>query len=158
RMISKGVILPNSVSTPVYFEAVNLSKVDVRVIKIYENNVLQFLQSYNLNDNNTYDIKRVGRRIAKKTIDLKNDDLAGNGSWKAHAINLSEYFEVDPGAIYQLEFSFKKEYIIYQCTETIPEEESIETNEEEYYEEDPYYADSSEDEEIREQRYWDNEI
>src|SRR5690606_27933298 len=52
RMISKGVILPNSASTPVYFEAVNLSKVDVRVIKIYENNVLQFLQSYNLNDNN----------------------------------------------------------------------------------------------------------
>lgn len=158
RMVSKGVILPNSTSTPVYFETVNLSKVDVRVIKIFEDNVLQFLQSYNLNDNNIYDIKRVGRRIAKKTIDLKNDDLAGNGSWKAHAINLSEYFEVDPGAIYQLEFSFKKEYIIYQCTETIPEEESIETNEEEYYEEDPYYADSSEDEEIREQRYWDNEI
>src|SRR5690554_2298876 len=164
RMISNGVILPNSTSTPVYFEAVNLSKVDVRVIKIYENNVLQFLQSYNLNDNNTYDIKRVGRRIAKKTIELKNDDLGDNGSWKAYAINLSEYFKADPGAIYQLEMSFKREYITYDCSETASEE--IEENEEEgdeyyddYYEVEPYYtSDSSEDEEIREERYWDNVI
>src|SRR5690606_14589630 len=45
-----------------------------------------------------------------------------------------------------------------QCAETIPEEESTETNEDEYYEEAQYYPDSSEDEEIREQRYWDNEL
>ncbi|WP_139853986.1 alpha-2-macroglobulin family protein [Aequorivita sinensis] len=155
RMISKGVILPNSASTPVYFEAVNLSKVDVRVIKIYENNVLQFLQSYNLNDINTYDIRRVGRRIAKKTIDLKNDDLSSNGSWKAYAINLSEYFKADPGAIYQLEISFKKDYIIYDCAETTASEEDSNEN----YEEDPYYTfDPSEDEDIREERYWDNQI
>jgi len=152
RMISKGVILPNSASTPVYFEAVNLSKVDVRVIKIYENNVLQFLQSYNLNDNNTYDIKRVGRRVAKKTIDLKNDGLGNNDSWKAYAINLSEYFKADPGAIYQLELSFKKDYITYDCTETSTE--ATKENEEDSY----YTNDSSEDEEIREERYWDNEI
>ena len=163
RMVSKGVILPNSASTPVYFEAVNLSKVDVRVIKIYESNVLQFLQSYNLSDPNTYDIKRVGRRIAKKTIELKNDGLGSHGSWKAYGINLSEYFKADPGAIYQLEFSFKNDYIIYDCAETISEEENTEESEDEYYddyyEEDPYYAtDSSEDEEIREQLYWDNEI
>lgn len=164
RMISKGVILPNSASTPVYFEAVNLSKVDVRVIKIYESNVLQFLQSYNLDNTNTYDIKRVGRRIAKKTIELKNEDLGNNGSWKSYAINLSEYFKADPGAIYQLEFSFKKDYITYDCTETASEviEETDEEGDEyydDYYEEDAYYAnDSSEDEEIREERYWDNEI
>ncbi|AFL80594.1 large extracellular alpha-helical protein [Aequorivita sublithincola DSM 14238] len=164
RMISKGVILPNSTSTPVYFEAVNLSKVDVRVIKIYENNVLQFLQSYDLNDNNTYDIKRVGRRIAKKTIDLKNAGLGSDNSWKAYAINLSEYFKADPGAIYQLELSFKKEYIAYDCTETTSEATEENDDEEDeyyddYYEEDSYYAeDSSEDEELREERYWDNEI
>src|SRR5690554_768233 len=148
RMISKGVILPNSASTPVYFEAVNLSKVDVRVIKIYENNVLQFLQSYNLNDNDTYVIRRVGRRIAKKTIDLKSDGLGDNGSWKAYAINLSEYFNSDPGAIYQLELSFKMDYITYDCDEIISEEKNIDGSEDEYEEEDPYYAiDSSEDEE-----------
>lgn len=162
RMISNGVILPNSTSTPIYFEAVNLSKVDVRVIKIYENNVLQFLQSYNLNDSDTYDIRRVGRRIAKKTIDLKTEGLSDNGSWKAYAINLSEYFNADPGAIYQLELSFKRDYITYDCSALTSEKEINEEDEEgedDYYEQDPYYAtDSSEDEEIREQRYWDNEI
>ena len=162
RMISKGVILPNSASTPVYFEAVNLSKVDVRVIKIYQDNVLQFLQSYNLNDNDTYDIRRVGRRIAKKTIDLKAEGFSDDGSWKAYAINLSEYFNADPGAIYQLELSFKRDYITYDCSDLILENEIDEEGEEgedDYYEQDPYYAmDTSEDEEIREQRYWDNEI
>lgn len=158
RMISKGVILPNSSAAPVYFEAVNLSKVDVRVIKIYQDNVMQFLQNYNLNDNNTYDIRRVGRRIAKKTIDLKSDGVGDNGNWKAYAVNLSEYFKTDPGAIYQLELSFKKDYITYEC-ESLSEEKNDEESEDEYYDYDPYYAmDSSEDEEIREQRYWDNEI
>lgn len=158
RMISKGVILPNSASTPVYFEAVNLAKVDVRVIKIYENNLLQFLQSYNLNDPNIYDIRRVGRRIAKKTIELQNDGLGSNGTWKAYGINLSEYFKADPGAIYQLEFSFKKEYITYECPENKTQtEEDAEL--ENYYADDAYLADNpSEDEEFREERYWDNEI
>ncbi|WP_026452108.1 alpha-2-macroglobulin family protein [Aequorivita capsosiphonis] len=159
RMISKGVILPNSALSPVYFEAVNLSKVDVRVIKIYENNVLQFLQNYDLNDPNTYDIRRVGRRIAKKTIELKNVDLSDNGSWKAYAINLSEYFKADPGAIYQLELSFKQDYITYDCAETASTENSNEEEDDYYdYQQDSYYTDDSSEEEIREQRYWDNEI
>lgn len=157
RMISKGVILPNSDATPVYFEAVNLSKVDVRVIQIFENNVLQFLQNYNLNDNQVYDIRRVGRRIAKTTIDLENSEFTSNGNWKAYAVDLSKYFKASPGAIYQLEFSFKKEYALYDCSGI---QETEEDAEEDYgYSGDPYYdPDMSEDEEIREQRYWDNEI
>ncbi len=66
RLVSSGVILPNSNNLKFNFEAVNLKAVDVRVIKIYENNVLQFLQENNLNGINRYNIKRVGRRIAKK--------------------------------------------------------------------------------------------
>ncbi|WP_347373547.1 MG2 domain-containing protein [Aequorivita sp. Q41] len=161
RMVSKGVILPNSASSPVYFEAVNLSKVDVRIVKIYESNVLQFLQGYNLNDNNTYNIKHVGRRIAKKTIELNKDNISNTGSWKAYGINLSEYFNADPGAIYQLELSFKKDYIIYDCAETATQENEVDEDEyyDEYYEEDPYYTTNpEEDEEEREARYWDNEL
>lgn len=155
RMISKGVVLPNSASIPIHFEAVNLSKIDVRVIKIFENNVLQFLQAYNLNEINTYDIKRVGRRIAKTTIDLDQNKVGDNGSWKAYAINLSEYFKADPGAIYQLELSFKKEYITYECIDALVEDDE---NEDEYYDENEYGASSSSDEELQEERYWDNEI
>ena len=44
RLLSNGTILPNSRELKFNFEAVNLSKVDVRIIKIFEDNVLQFLQ------------------------------------------------------------------------------------------------------------------
>ena len=53
RLISNGSILPNSEDLTFNFEAVNLSKVDVRVIKIFEDNVLQFLQENNMNSNYT---------------------------------------------------------------------------------------------------------
>src|SRR5690554_2041314 len=151
RLISKGVILPNSTTTPIYFETVNLSKVDIRVIKIFEENVMQFLQGNNLDENDTYDIRRVGRRVAKKTIDLNSKSTDNNGVWKAYAINLSDFFKTDPGAIYQLELSFKKDYITYDCTESTPQQDE---DEDDWY----YSEDTSEDEEAREQRYWDNEI
>ena len=159
RMISKGVVLPNSASTPIYFEAVNLSKIDVRVIKIFESNVLQFLQSYNLNEINTYNINRVGRRIAKATIDLEQNKIGDNGSWKAYAINLSEYFNADPGALYQLELSFKKDYVSFECADVVSDEnEGEEESYDDYYEEDYGGVSFSEDEELREEQYWDNEI
>ena len=115
RLLSQGVILPNASSTPLYFEAVNLSAVDVRIIKIFEDNVLQYLQTSNLNTTDWYDLNRVGRRIAKKTITLKDVQLGEDGIWKSYGINLAEYFNADPGAIYRVELSFKKDYALYNC-------------------------------------------
>ncbi|GHC43633.1 alpha-2-macroglobulin family protein [Ulvibacter litoralis] len=160
RLLSKGVILPNAASTPLYFEAVNLSEVDVRVIKIFEDNVLQFLQSSNLDNSSSYNLKPVGRRIAKKTISLQNKGMENNGLWKAHAINLSEFFNADPGALYRVELSFKKEYINYDCS--VSTSETTEEDEDEYYD-DMYYEEASttstdSDEDEREERYWDNEL
>ena len=160
RLLSKGVILPNAASTPLYFEAVNLSAVDVRIIKIYEPNMLQYLQGANLNDNSTYNLKRVGRRIAKKTITL-SDGIADNGNWRAHGINLSELFKADPGALYRVEISFKKEYTTYDCDAAPANTTNTENDyyEEDYYEED--YASNEanfDDEDEREERYWDNEL
>ena len=149
RLISKGTILPNANSTPYYFETVNLSAVDVRIIKIYQDNILQYLQTANLNSNNVYDIKRVGRRIAKKTINLTENSIGSKGTWKAHALNLSEFFKTDPGAIYRVELSFKKEYTTYDCAEITSEE----TENENYY----VSTDETYEDELEEQ-YWDNEI
>lgn len=161
RLISSGSILPNAASTPLYFETVNLSSVDVRVIKIFENNMLQYLQSADLNDANYYDLRKVGRRVAKKTINLQGNSIGDNGLWKAYALNLSEFFNADPGALYRVEISFKKEYSNYDCTAS--ESASETDNEEDYYEDDYYYeeeyavADTG-DEDEREERYWDNEL
>ena len=149
RLLSKGVILPDAASTPIYFEAVNLRSVDIRVIQIFENNMLQFLQTSNLDNNSSYNLKRVGRRVAKKTMQLEKSGIESDGIWKAYAVNLSEFFNASPGALYQVEFSFSKDYSLYDC-------EGEETSSEDDYVE---YADASNlDEEELEERYWDNEL
>ena len=44
NMLGKGVIIPNSDQLILPFEAVSLKAVDVTIVKIFENNVDQFLQ------------------------------------------------------------------------------------------------------------------
>ncbi|XMO88070.1 MG2 domain-containing protein [Algibacter sp. AS12] len=156
RLISNGTILPNSEQLKFNFEAVNLSAVDVRVIKIFEDNILQFLQDNNLSSNNTYDIKKVGRRIAKQTITLQTA-AENSGKWKAYSIDLSQYFKADAGAIYRIELSFNKNYSLYDCESNagISNSESDDYYEDDYDEGD-YTETDSEDEELREEAYWDN--
>lgn len=161
RLLNNGVILPNSNNLSLNFEAVNLKAVDVRVIKIYEKNVLQFLQSNHLNSKDRYNIRRVGRRIAKKTIRLIKNDISNNGKFKTYAVDLSKLINTEPGAIYRVEFSIKKEYALYACDGS----ELNDNLNEDSYEEDYYYDElgnlSKEeiaDLEEREEKYWDNLI
>jgi uncharacterized protein YfaS (alpha-2-macroglobulin family) len=162
RLISNGSILPNSKNLKFNFEAVNLSKVDVRVIKIFEDNVLQFLQENNINSNNEYHIKHVGRRIAKETITLIQDATQNTGKWKAYSIDLSKYLKADPGAIYRVELSYKKDYSLYDCSSnsntTEIEDDYYDEYYDDYYEEDFYASEDISEEEanLREERYWDN--
>ena len=165
KLINSGVILPNSNKLNFNFEAVNLKYVDVRVIKIYENNVLQFLQSNNLDTDNKYQVRRVGRRIAKKTIKLINSDIENDGKFKTYSVDLSKLIHAEPGAIYRVELSMKQEYALYICdgSETVSNNED--DYEEDYYEDDYYYDETqnytiAEAKELdeREEQYWDNLI
>ena len=71
KLLDNGNILPNSNNLKINFKAVNLKAVDVSVLKIYENNILQFLQTNNLNGSSS--LQRVGRPIARKRIYLNNN-------------------------------------------------------------------------------------
>jgi len=158
RLISNGTILPNSEELKFNFEAVNLSAVDVRVIKIFEDNVLQFLQDHNLNGSNKNDIKKVGRRIAKQTIQLQTA-AENSGKWKVYSIDLSDFFKAEPGAIYRVELSFDKRYSLYNCEENANVSDPEDAYDD-YYEEEEYNAEylesNTEDDELREEEYWDN--
>lgn len=144
RLLSSGTILPNSQNLKFNFEAVNLSAVDVRVIKVFQNNVLQFLQYNNLNSSS--DIKRVGRRVLKKTIRLIEDPSQNTKNWKAYSVDLSRLLKADPGAIYRIELSFEKSYSLYDCDENTTVA-NIEEVEEQY-----------ENDEEKEELYWDNKL
>ncbi|MFY0629665.1 MAG: hypothetical protein JXR05_04735 [Flavobacteriaceae bacterium] len=147
RLVNTGSVLPNSKNLKFNFEAVNLRAVDVRIIKIYQDNILQFLQYNNLNSTN--EVKRVGRRIAKKTINLLETNNQNTKNWKAYSIDLSELFKTDPGAIYRVELSIKKEYSLYGC-------ESSTTQKVAEVEDD--FIDETDNEDKREELYWDNKL
>ena len=161
KLISNGTILPNSQELKFNFEAVNLKAVDVRIIKIFEDNVLQFLQDNNLNSNEDYQIKKVGRRIAKQTIQLVSE-TKNSGKWKAYSIDLSKFFKADAGSIYRVEISYNKSYSLYDCEANASASNTNNDNEDAYYYEDEeYYEDdytdiNTEDEDLREEAYWNN--
>ena len=111
RFIGTGVIMPSSNNMLLPFDAINLKAVDVKVIRIYENNILQFLQTNELGT--TYDLSRVGRVVLKKTIPLNG--VADYGRWNRFSIDMSALMKTEAGAIYSVELSFKKPYSTYPC-------------------------------------------
>jgi uncharacterized protein YfaS (alpha-2-macroglobulin family) len=117
RLIGQGVIMPGSEGLLFPFEAVNLKAVEVKVIRIYEDNIAQFLQVNDLNGGD--ELKRAGRLIAKKTIPLVSTRPINYGEWNAFAIDLSALVQAEPGAIYRIELSFKKKHSLYKCEDTI---------------------------------------
>jgi uncharacterized protein YfaS (alpha-2-macroglobulin family) len=150
RFTGKGSILPGTDGMVLPFEAVNLSAVDVQVIKIFETNVLQFLQVNNIDGNQ--ELRRVGKKIIKKTIQLDNTGITDLGKWNRFTLDLATLINSEPGAIYQVKLSFKKSQAVYNCD--AEQESGEETNQfdgddydyeyegyydGDYYEEDYYY-------------------
>jgi hypothetical protein len=151
RLLSNGSILPSSSNLKINFEAVNLKYVDVSVLRIYQNNVLQFLQDNNLGGN--YNLARVARPIATKKLELQNNLSPNNGKWTVHALDLKSLITPEKGAIYRVEFSYKPAYSSYKCESTNFEnavnktdnydedsEDSYWDGIEDYYYEDGYYG------------------
>ncbi|MBF4514823.1 hypothetical protein IRZ71_00615 [Flavobacterium sp. ANB] len=141
RFIKNGTILPSSSNLKLNFEAVNLSSVDVKVYKIYKNNILQFLQNNQLNG--TQNLKRVSQPVAKTTLNLKESTLINPSKWNTFALDLSKIISPEPGAIYRVEFSYKKAYSLYKCESSDSNEN--ETEEEEVDENDVNYSGNSYD-------------
>lgn len=114
RFIGKGVIIPQSTQLTVPFQAIYLRGVVVSVIKILEQNIGQFLQTNNLDDSG--ELMRVGRLVARKTIFLDEEGL-DLSHWNTFALDLKQLINPEPGAIYRLELSFDRPLSAYPCGE-----------------------------------------
>lgn len=121
RFTGKGTILPSTDGMLMPFQAVNLKSVDVRVIRIHESNVSQFLQVNDFAGNR--ELARVGRLMSRKTISLKTADAPDLGRWNTYYLDLSEHVKAEPGAIYRVELSFGRHQSVYPCEGGDPVEE-----------------------------------
>jgi len=115
ELVGDGVILPATDGLIFPFKAVNLNAVNVKVIKIFEDNIAQFLQVNQLDGHNQ--LKRVGRIIYKDEVPLKSMGAVDYGSWNTFALDLSKLINVDPGSIYRVSLSFEKRQSLYPCGE-----------------------------------------
>lgn len=110
-----GTILPDGRNLTFPFRAVNLAAVDVEVVKIYANNVMNFLQENEIDDK--YCLRRVGRLIYKQTVRLDGDKSLDLHKWQNFSIDLKDLFKQEHGAVYNIRLSFRKAYSLYNKTE-----------------------------------------
>ncbi len=149
ELLGKGVIMPSTNGLLFPFKAVSLKAINVKIIKVFEKNIIQFLQVNPFDGNR--EMKRVGRIVFKGEIPLKSDKPINYEKWNPFSIDLSKLIETEPGAIYRVSLSFDRSQSLYPCEETIAEEhfDSLEEDLEKasfdnpsdyyYYDEDYYY-------------------
>lgn len=113
KFSGNGNILPSTNGLSLPFETVNLMAVDVKIIKIYENNVLQFLQNNDMDGGSN--LVQVGKKIIEKRINLGITNPADFSVWKKFSLDLSTLIKTEPGAIYRVFLGFKKAYSTYPC-------------------------------------------
>lgn len=111
RLVGRGAIIPQASNGGVIFpfEAVGLSSLDIEVFKIFNSNILQFLQVNEIEGDN--ELERVGKIVYQKTIKLTDlNPEASSKNWQRYALDLKDMIKQDPGAIYQVRFAFRRSY------------------------------------------------
>jgi len=109
-----GVILPSSGNLIFPFRAANLKAVDLKVIKIFENNLPAFLRESDFSGG--YSLKRFGTPVYSGRIDLANTPGEQAGTWNLYTIDLADYIKAEPGILYRVELSMRRSYSLYPCS------------------------------------------
>ena len=110
----KGVILPSSKNLVFPFKAANLKAVDLKIIRIYDNDLPYFLQENDLNGNSS--VKRFGRPVYSGRVDLTKNSGPATGGWNLYTIDLADYIDIEPGILYKVELGMRRSYSLYPCS------------------------------------------
>jgi uncharacterized protein YfaS (alpha-2-macroglobulin family) len=116
RILGDGVITPETEKVVLPFEAINLNAVDVEISKVYESNMMQFLQYGNLNEE--YLPQEVSEIIWQGRVELEGLVREGQASrWSRYGLDLMHFIRLEPGALYNVRIGFRKAYTQYPCPE-----------------------------------------
>lgn len=106
QLLGDGNIIVDNNGASVPIKTVGLNQIKVDVVKIFQSNVLYFLQNGSLDE--TYNMRRFGRKVYSQVIKLN-----GKSGFKAnraynYSLDLSDLVQMEKGAIYQVRLSFDR--------------------------------------------------
>ncbi len=111
---SGNIVVPhNGVNVP--FRAIGLKSVQVKVSKIFKNNIHQFFQFNQYAE--TDQMTMVAREIYTTKVHLNKSDNFNSEQSKVYAVDIQQITEKDPSAMYNVEISFTKEDALMPCEE-----------------------------------------
>lgn len=116
RFIGKGNIVPSGNGLVIPFQAVNLSSVGIRIVKIFANNYHQFFQN-NSNIDGENSLKNVGRPVYRGVLSLSGIHAVVMNKWSSYSLKINDLIKVEPGAIYQVQLFMHPEFSLYPCSE-----------------------------------------
>ena len=102
KFLARGAVLPSSGDVNLPFQAINYAKARVRVKRIYENNVLQFLQDNRLGDTYCY-TDNVARVVLDTTLVLGEPNSARLRNLGTYGLHLADLVKMERGAVYRIE-------------------------------------------------------
>ncbi|MCC7301528.1 MAG: hypothetical protein IT233_02700 [Bacteroidia bacterium] len=114
RLVGKGNILPHSGNLLFPFEVIGMKAVDVRISRIHEKNVAQFLQVNSIDGDE--ELRRVASKLVETKVDLEKGKKLNLNAWNRFTIDIAKYIRPEPGAIYRVELKMRKEYAACDCS------------------------------------------
>ena len=110
RFTGKGSIIPPGKDLRVPFEAINVNAVWVTAFKVFEENIPQFLQNYNVTSSSLDN--RSGRYLWRKKITLPSVPF---DQWQSYDIDMNELMDKHEGSIVNLTLSIDQSTTAYNC-------------------------------------------
>ncbi len=115
RSVKTGLILPDGDDGLVYpFEAVNLTAVDVTIIKVLEKNILSYIRDYSDYYNGS-NLQQTGIPVFRKTIHIADAESEEVTAWNRYYLELSKLVKTEPGSIYNIHIAFRKSHAVFDC-------------------------------------------
>ncbi len=133
EFLSSGVFLPSTGERRIHFRTVNVRRVNVEVVQVFENNLGQFLQTERLSSatdrnqqfNSQY-INRVGVPVANQVLEIG----AEKNRWLLHELDLRPLIDPTDQGLYIVSLTFERDAMLYDDLTENPQ----------YYYGDEYYS------------------
>ncbi|MDR2130522.1 MAG: alpha-2-macroglobulin [Odoribacteraceae bacterium] len=118
QFIGRGTFTPAEGNVLIPFSAVGLKAVQLRVMKVFAQNMNFYLQGSSYAHGSNYELTRVARLILNKKIPLvKEDEPFNPNKWQDYTIDLTQHVALEKGVIYRVELRFQRSYTALPCVQ-----------------------------------------